>query len=130
MPVRVIMASPRTVCAPNDSATPFSGWPSKRSRKMSDQATVKPQLAGLSGEIVTPLAARISAHAAVGAEPRPACAAERQHGRAGIDGALPVRRLKQQTAFVIPAGPAVAQLELHAHGVEPPQPRAQQAARP
>ena len=50
----------------------------------------------------------------VGAEPRPACAAERQHGRAGVDGALSVGRLKQQMAVLIPAGPAMAQRELHA----------------
>ena len=62
MPVRVIMASPRSVCAPNDSATPLSGWPSKRSRKISDQATVNPQLAGRSGEIATPFAASVSTH--------------------------------------------------------------------
>ncbi|OIQ71949.1 hypothetical protein GALL_464300 [mine drainage metagenome] len=59
MPFRVIMASPRTLRAPNDSATPFSGSPSKRSRKISDQATVNPQLAGLSGDIFVPFAANI-----------------------------------------------------------------------
>ena len=63
---------------------------------------------------------------AIGPEPRPACAAERQHGRAGFDRALAVGRLKRQTAVVVPAGPAVAQRELHAHGIQPPQPRPQQ----
>ena len=53
MPVRVTMASPRIVCLPNVSATPLSGWPSKRSRKISDQATVKPEFAGRSGDIFT-----------------------------------------------------------------------------
>ena len=57
------MASPRTVCGPNDSATPLSGWPSKRSRKISDHAMVKPELAGLNGDIATPLAASVSTHA-------------------------------------------------------------------
>src|SRR5216684_4147068 len=64
MPVRVTIASPRRVRGPNDSATLFSGWPSNRSRKMSDQATVNPQLAGFNGEIAMPLAARISTQAA------------------------------------------------------------------
>ena len=57
------MASPRTMCDPNDSAMPFSGWPSKRFRKISDHATVKPQLAGRNGDIATPLAASVSTHA-------------------------------------------------------------------
>ena len=47
------------VCSPNVSATPLSGWPSKRSRKTSDQATVKPLLAGRSVDIFTPFAARV-----------------------------------------------------------------------
>src|ERR1700744_3257310 len=63
MPVFVIMASPRTLCAPDDRITPLSGWPSKRSRKISDQATVKQQLAGRSGDMVTPLAASVSTQA-------------------------------------------------------------------
>jgi len=68
MPLRVTMASPRTVRAPDVKATPLSGWPSKRSRKISDQATVKPELAGRSGEILTPLAASVCTHAP--SEPR------------------------------------------------------------
>ena len=62
MPVRVMTASPRSVCIPNENAAPFSGWPSKRSRKISDHATLNPQLAGCSGDIVTPLAASVSTH--------------------------------------------------------------------
>ncbi len=60
MPVRVITASPRSTCPPNENAAPFSGWPSKRSRKISDQATVNPQLAGRSGDIATSFAASVS----------------------------------------------------------------------
>ena len=121
-----MMASPRTLCAPNDSAMPLSGWPSKRSRKMSDQATVKPQLAGRSGDIVTPLAASVSTHAPSDpsrgqlAPPSASTVALR------IDDARSVRRFKQQAALLVPAGPAVAQRELHAHRIEPPQPCAQQ----
>src|SRR6266404_2198018 len=62
----------------------------------------------------------------VGAEPRPAAAAERQHGRGGIDDARSIRRLKQQTTALVPTGPAVTQRELDACRVEPPQPDAQQ----
>src|SRR6267142_2258883 len=54
MPARVTIASPRTLCVPKANATPLSGWPSNRSRKMSDQVTLKPQLAGLSAEIFLP----------------------------------------------------------------------------
>ena len=81
------MASPRTVCGPKDSATPFSGWPSKRSRKISDHATVKPQLAGTQRRYRHALGSQRFHPSAVGAQPRPARAAERQHRRAGIDGA-------------------------------------------
>src|SRR5258708_13204708 len=63
MPDLVMMASPRTLRDPNDNAAPLSGWPSKRSRKMPDQATAKPQLADRSGDMVTPLPARMSTHA-------------------------------------------------------------------
>src|ERR1700722_18466990 len=56
------MASPRIVYGPNDNATPLSGWPSKRARKISDQVTLNPQLAGVRGEIATPLAASTSIH--------------------------------------------------------------------
>src|SRR3954447_23662587 len=104
------MASPRTVCAPNDSATPFSGWPSKRFRNISDHAAVKPQFAGRSGDIVTPLAASASTHSpsepsrgqlappsprTVGPGPGPVAPAEPQHGRTHIDGLLAIRRLEQ-----------------------------------
>ena len=65
----------------------LSGWPSKRSRKISDQATVKPQLAGRSGDIVDALRGERFHPCAIRAKPRPACAAERQHGRASFDGA-------------------------------------------
>ena len=95
--LRVITASPRTAWPPNDSATPFSGWPSKRSRKISDQATVNPQLAGRSGDIATPFAASVSAHAAIRPEPRPARAAERQHGGVGITARVPSGVSNDQT---------------------------------
>ena len=63
---------------------------------------------------------------AVGAQPRPACAAERQHGRARLDDVRSIRRLKTQTALLVPAGPAVTQRQSHAHRVQPPQPGPQQ----
>src|SRR5467141_2781671 len=62
----------------------------------------------------------------IGPEPWPACTAKRQHGCACLDTALSFGSLKQQAAIVIPAGPAMPQRELYPHGVEPPQPRAQQ----
>ena len=55
-PARVTVTSPRDVRSPNDSAMPFSGAPSNRSRKTGDHATVKPQLAGCSGATHTPSA--------------------------------------------------------------------------
>src|SRR6478735_4908195 len=108
MPLRVIMASPRTVCAPIVSATPLSGWPSKRSRNTSDHATVKPELAGRSFETATPLDARI------GAQPRPACAAEREDCGLGRDGLHAVGCLKPKPSLVVPAGPAMTKRETHA----------------
>ena len=61
----------------------FSGCPAKRLRKMSDQATRKPQLDGRSGAIATPACVKAPDPFAVRAELRPARAAERQHGRIG-----------------------------------------------
>ena len=50
--------------------------------RWSDHATTKPQFAGLQRrDRRCPSRARISDPAAIGAEPRPACAAERQHRR-------------------------------------------------
>src|SRR3984893_14690142 len=63
---------------------------------------------------------------AVGPEPRPACAAEREHGCTGVDQALSVRSVKRKLSVSIPAAPAMAHRELHAHRVEPPQPCPQQ----
>ena len=60
------------------------------------QATAKPELDGRSGDICTHLAARVSDPCAVGAEPRPACAAERQYRRARLDDLRSIRRLKAQ----------------------------------
>src|SRR3954471_6753342 len=49
----------------------------------------------------------------IGTEPRPACAAQRQHGRAWFDLGLSVGCLKLEAAVRIPPGPAMAQGELH-----------------
>ena len=62
-------------------------------------------------------------------QPRPACAAKREHGGADVDGALPVGCLKQQATAIVPSNPAMAQRELHAHRIQPPQPRPQQRRR-
>ena len=123
---RVTMASPRTDCPPNDSAMRFSGWPSKRSRNTSDQFATKPQFAGRSGAIGDAGFRQDIGPAAVGAEPRPARAAERQHQRVGMDRHAAFRRLEQHAAALVPADPMVAQLKAHAGGIEPPQPGAQQ----
>src|SRR5215207_347938 len=63
---------------------------------------------------------------AVGAQPRPACAAERQYRRARLDELRSIRRLKTQAALLVPAGPAVTQRQFYAQRIQPPQPRAQQ----
>ena len=55
------MASPRTDWPPNESAMPFNGWPSKRSRNTADQFAAKPQFAGRSCETAMPDFAMISA---------------------------------------------------------------------
>ena len=57
-PVRVTMASPRTVRPAKVSPTPFRGHPSKRSRNSGDQSTRNPQLLGLRSATVTPAASR------------------------------------------------------------------------
>src|SRR5437868_1227562 len=56
----------------------------------------------------------------VGPQPRPACATERQHRRRSLDHRLAVGYLKRKAAVVLPAGPAVAQGEPHARGIQPP----------
>ena len=63
---------------------------------------------------------------AVRPEPRPACTAKREDGCARIDSAFSIGRLKQKLPIVVPAGPAVAQCELHAHRIKPPEPCTQQ----
>ena len=62
----------------------------------------------------------------VGSEPRPACAAERQHGRARIDGALSVGRLKQQRPSSSQPVQRWRSVNCTPMAIEPPQPRAQQ----
>ena len=49
MPVWVTTASPRRSVSPRWRAMRLRGWPAKRVRKWSDQATVKPQLDGRRG---------------------------------------------------------------------------------
>jgi len=67
---------------PNDNATPLSGWPFESdSRKMSDQATVNPQLADLRGDIATSFAASVSTHPPVGTPSRGQLAARRAPAR-------------------------------------------------
>ena len=126
MPARVIMASPRTVRVPNDSAAPLSGWPSKRSRKIPDQATVKPQLAGRSGDIATPFAESVSTHA----PSEPSRGQLAPPSASTVAPALTVNSpsgvRNQRSPVLFPANPAVTHLELNAQGIEPPQPRPQQ----
>ena len=101
-----------TVFWPDVSATPFSGCPSKRSRKMSDQATVKPELAGRSGDILTPLAASVSAHDPSEPSRGQLAPPSASTVACGLDDARSVRCLKTQTAVLVPAGPAMAQRQL------------------
>ena len=68
--------------------------------------------------------------AAVGAKPRPAGAAQRQHGGVGRDRNAALRRLEEQRAAVVPAGPAVPQLERDARRGEPRAATRAAAARP
>ena len=119
------MASPRTLRAPNVSATPFSGWPSKRSRKISDQATVKPEFAGRSGEIARPWPRA--------ARPRrrrsPAAASSRRRAPARSRAPRPRAArpgFEKQPPVLVPARPAVPQRQPHAHRIQPAQPGAQQ----
>jgi hypothetical protein len=94
MPVQVMIASPRSVCPPNEKRGSLErlafetiaknigpgdrksaiGWPQRRYRHT------------LSGERFHP--------SAIGPEPRPACAAEREHGRVGTNGAGSIGRHK------------------------------------
>ena len=60
------------------------------------------------------------------AEPRPARAAERQHGRVGGDDLVPVRRDEYQTSGRVPSAPAAARAEGDAGAGEARQPGAQQ----
>ncbi len=63
---------------------------------------------------------------AVGAQVRPARAAQRQNGCIGADLCRTFRRIEQMAAFCIPAHPPVAQLEANAGRIEAPEPGAQQ----
>ena len=64
--------------------------------------------------------------AAIGAEPRPARTAERQHHGIGVNADTPLRRIKYRIALFVPADPMMTQLECDTGVAEPPQPRAQQ----
>src|SRR5206468_9977809 len=57
---------------------------------------------------------------AVGAQPRPACAAERQYRRPRLGELRAIRRLKPQTALLVPATPAVTQRQPYAHRLQSP----------
>ena len=79
----------------------------------------KPQLDGLSGAIATPACVSASGPSAVGAKPRPARTAERQHGRVSVDRDRAVRRRKRQAPRLVPSGPVMPQRKPHAGRVEP-----------
>jgi hypothetical protein len=64
--------------------------------------------------------------AAIGAESRPAGAAQRQHGRIRTNRHPPWRTDEDQGALILPSDPEVARLEFDARSVEPPEPGAQQ----
>ena len=126
MPVRVMTASPRSACAAKRKRNAFQRLAFEAIAKDIGPGDGKPAIGrpqrryrhALRGERFHPSAIR--------PEPRPARAAERQHGRIGIDGARAVGRQKRQMSSVVPAGPAMTQRELHADRIQPPQPRAQQ----
>ena len=63
---------------------------------------------------------------AVGAQPRPACAAERQHRCARFDDMRSIRCLKTQSSLLVPTTPSMSEHQLYAHRVQPSQPRPQQ----
>jgi hypothetical protein len=66
---------------------------------------------------------------AVRAEPRPARAAERQHGCVRLDPARAIRRLEDEATLIVPSDKMMPQREPDAGRIEPAQPRAQQRRR-
>src|SRR6185437_15726552 len=61
---------------------------------------------------------------AIGAEPRPAGAAERQHSCADFDRLVAGGSMEQEATLRVPAAPAMAKGKPHAGGIEPAQPGA------
>ena len=119
-------ASPRTVLPPKDSAMRLSGWPSKRSRKISDQLTAKAQLLGRSGAMATPAFLRISTQPP--SEPSFGQLAPPSASTTASAGTVtcPVGASNMIVTALAPAEPAVAQGKAHAELIEPLQPGAQE----
>ena len=98
-------------------ATDLNGWPAKRAAKYSLQPprTSKPQLAGASGAIATPRCLQQRHPGAVGAQPRPARAAQRQDRGLGPYHALALRRRRiARRPRSRPADEAMPHVKLHA----------------
>ncbi len=120
----MLIASPRTLARPKESAIPFSGSPSNSSLKCSDQLVRKPHWPGAAARWRLPPAAsprpnRRRSQDAASSRPR----ARARWPRRNLDLALGASENRRALA---PATPFVMRPEIDAKGGEPPQPRAQQ----
>ena len=126
-PVAVTIASPRTVVLAERQRHPLqrlAGEARRGTRPTSRRR--KPQLAGCSGATATP--APLSTSTQPPSEP--SCGQLAPPSASTAASALTVvaavGRIEQKAPCLVPADPAMPQLEADARGIEPPQPGAQQ----